>query len=158
MSHGNVYRHFASKDALAAEIAARWMEEMREACDLAVKRNRTVRTKLRALVEAIRSELFKRANDPEALSVFHFVIQHKPEEAIAHHLHRQGLVVSILRKAGWPPSPQTDLEALTILDALRFFTDPHAVAAYPDTDVSDRLARIIDLLAKHIETTVPPQM
>jgi len=151
MSHGNIYRHFPSKDAIAAEIASQWMAAMREACEQAIQTPLTVRSKLLALVMAIRKELFKRADVPDALSIFNFVLEHKPEAAVAHHLHRRDLVVGIMTGAGWPSGPATEREAQTILDALRFYTDPHAVSAYWQADVSDQIERVVGLLTENIE-------
>ncbi len=151
MTHSNVYRHFPSKSALAAEIAVSWMSEMREACEAAVARKRSVRSRLLALVLAIREQLLRRANHPDPFSIFHFVLEHKPAEAIAHHIHRRALVVEIMVGAGWPRDQVTEQRALTILDGLRFFTDPHAMAAHKDADLTDRIENVVEMLGDYIE-------
>lgn len=153
MSHSNVYRHFASKEALMAEIATVWMADMQAACEAAILRGTTTRERLSALVRAIRAELFKRAEDLGALAIFRFVLDHRPDAAIAHHTHRRKLVVQVLKSAGWSDGPEADEAALTILDAFRFFTDPHAISAYKDMDFGDNVERMAAFLADWIDQT-----
>ena len=129
-----------------------WMADMREACERAINSKRTVKTRLLALVFAIREELYKRADDPDAFSIFHFVLEHKPEAAMVHHKHRQDLVVKILTDAGWPQTQETERGAQSILNALRFYTDPHAVSAYRNWDFTDQIEQLVEFLARAIET------
>lgn len=156
MTHGNIYRHFPSKNALAAEIAATWMRDMREACENAIADEQTVQGQLMALVTTIRGQLILRADHPDAFSIFHYVLEHKPAEAIAHHIHRQDLVVSIMTNAGWPKNPITENEALTILDGLRFFTDPYAMSAYRGQDMTSRIKKVVEMLSRYIEQNATP--
>jgi len=151
MTHGNVYRHFPSKAALTAEVAAVWMREMRDACEAAVQRGGTVQERLFALVQTIRSQLALRTNVPDALSVFHFVLEHKPDEAIAHHQHRLSLVIDIMTDAGWPATGEkTEATALAVLDALRTFTDPNMFAHEGQTDISGRIEEVVALLTDYL--------
>ncbi|MEM9385772.1 MAG: TetR/AcrR family transcriptional regulator [Pseudomonadota bacterium] len=151
MTHGNIYRHFPSKGALAAEVAAQWMVQMRTACEKAVARKRTVRSRLLALVLTIREQLMLRADDDDALSVYEFVLKHKPAEALAHHGHRQQLVATIMHQAGWPRTDHTAAQADAILDGLRFFTDPYAISLNAGIDLSARLESLVELLSDYIE-------
>ncbi|MEL6663117.1 MAG: TetR/AcrR family transcriptional regulator [Pseudomonadota bacterium] len=151
MTHGNIYRHFPSKGALAAEIAAGWMAEMRAACEAAIAGPSDARSRLYALVRAIRSELMRRADREDALAIYHYVLKHKPDDAIAHHVHRRDLIVQIMTDAGWPKDEETNLQALVILDGLRFFTDPETVAAHRDADMTTRLEKLVAVLGTYIE-------
>lgn len=150
MTHSNIYRHFPSKSALAAEIAAIWMKEMRDACENSIAHKRSTRSQLLALVLTIREQLMLRAEVPDAMSIYRYVLAHKPEEALIHHIHRRDLIVGILVSAGWPQTKKTELHALTILDALRFFTDPPTVAANIGGDMQGRIERLVTLLSEHI--------
>ncbi len=151
MTHGNIYRHFASKGALAAEIAAEWMSDMRSACEAAIAGQSDVRARLVALVMAIRAELMRRADQKDALAIYQYVLKHKPDEAIAHHVHRRNLIVQIMTDAGWPMTEETNLQALVILDSLRFFTDPESVSAHRDADMTSRIENLATLLSAYIE-------
>lgn len=151
MTHGNVYRHFSSKGALAAEIAAGWMSEMRAACETAIADKGDVRARLLAFVLAIRSELMRRAEHKDALAIYRYVLKHKPDEAIAHHAHRRDLIVEIMTDAGWPDCENTNLQALVILDALRYFTDPEIMSAQRNADMTARIESVVQLLSTYIE-------
>ena len=93
----------------------------------------------------------RRADDPDAFSIFYFVLKHKPAEALAHHIHRRNLVVDIMVGAGWPKNHQTEQHAVTLLDGLRFFTDPHAIAAHKHVDMDERIKNLVEVLGEHIE-------
>ncbi|MEO0883771.1 MAG: TetR/AcrR family transcriptional regulator [Pseudomonadota bacterium] len=149
MTHGNVYRHFPSKAALTAEVAAGWMQEMREACETAVACGGATDDRLLALVLAIREQMALRASVPDALSVFHFVLEHKPKEALAHHQHRLGLVVRIMMDAGWPDTEDTNVKALAVLDAMRTFTDPNVFSTAAET--ADRIKEVVGVLTHYID-------
>lgn len=151
MTHGNIYRHFASKGALAAEIATEWMSDMRSACEVAIAGQSDVRARLTALVMAIRAELMRRADQKDALAIYQYVLKHKPDEAIAHHVHRRNLIVQIMTDAGWPMTEETNLRALVILDSLRFFTDPESASAHRDADMTSRIENLATLLSTYIE-------
>jgi len=151
MTHGNVYRHFSSKGALAAEIAAGWMSDMRAASETAISGQGEIRERLQALVLAIRAELMRRADHNDALAIYQYVLKHKPDEAIAHHIHRRDLIVEIMTDAGWPKTEETNLEALVILDSLRFFTDPEIMSLQIDQDMTARIGSVCRLLGVYIK-------
>ncbi|MEL7538183.1 MAG: TetR/AcrR family transcriptional regulator [Pseudomonadota bacterium] len=152
MSHGNVYRHFSSKDELAAEIAMRWMGETRDACQSAVDIDAPAAERLRALVMTIRKQILSRANNPDAFAIYRFVLEHRPAEALAHHQHRRNLIVRILEDANFSTDQSLAAEAERFLDALRFFIDPFAMVAYRNVDMTARIEQVVDLLAGYIQS------
>jgi len=138
MSHGNIYRHFPSKADLIAAIATIWMQEMRDACEAAIKDDAPAKVKLVSLIFAIREQLALRSTNPEALNIYGYVLLKRPEDARFHHRHRGQLFKSIL-------VDRTNL-APAFEDAFRYFTDPNTFLQSQTDDVSDRIDALAALL------------
>ncbi|MEM9206198.1 MAG: helix-turn-helix domain-containing protein [Pseudomonadota bacterium] len=139
MSHGNVYRHFASRDDLLVAVAETWMRETRQASEGSIDKTATPAQNLESLVMAIRAELLRRANNVAALDLYHYALEKMSDAAHAHHRHRADLVSEI---TGDPDrTPQ-------ILDALRAFTDPTLLLATESPDTRLRVRAVCELICK----------
>lgn len=139
MSHGNVYRHFRSKDDLFAAVAGRWMSEMRTACESSFDPNASEIENLAALILTIRGELFRRVGNAAALDIYHFALERLPEEVQAHHAHRAMLVKRIIGTENGVPE---------VLDAMRGFTDPVLLIATQGPDTEARVKALCAFILK----------
>lgn len=144
MSHGNVYRHFRSKEELFSAVAHRWMSGMRSACEGAVDQTAPVAQNLTGLVLTIRQELLKRADNAAALDIYHFAQDHMREAAMSHHAHRAALVQRIVGD---------QRGAQEVLDALRGFTDPTLLLATEGPDTRSRVEALCAFLAESVKRT-----
>lgn len=142
MSHANVYRHFKSRDALLIAVAETWMRETRAACEASYDSDASIGENLERLVLAIRAQLFRRAKNVAALDLYHFALREMPQAAMAHHAHRAGLVTQITGRADC---------TISILDALRGFTDPDLLLATEGEDTRDRVRALCKLLETNLD-------
>ena len=87
MSHGNIYRHFPSKQALINAVVVRWLEALtRPLATIADDRSHPAAERLAAWFEAIRAiKRRKVRDDPELFRVHHEVVEHS-HEVVAEHV------------------------------------------------------------------------
>lgn len=93
MSHGNIYRHFPSKQALINAVALRWLHAVTAPLEaIAQKRSEPASVRLGEWFHTLRAlKQQKVRRDPELFRVHHQVVQQVPA-AVAEHvatLHRQ---------------------------------------------------------------------
>lgn len=87
MSHGNIYRHFSSKQALINAVAQRWIQAVVDPLEaIASNRSRTASKRLEAWFDTLR-EIKRRKvlDDPELFRVHHQIVSQIPE-VIAEHV------------------------------------------------------------------------
>lgn len=88
VSHGSVYRHFASKAALRDAVTARWLQRITAPLDQVVDRGGTASTRLHdwlMLLATTKQELA--TADPELFSTFHQLTLASREVVAAHVDH-----------------------------------------------------------------------
>lgn len=112
VSSGSLYHHFGSIDGLAAALYSRCMSELLDALIAALKRSRTARTGVRALVEAYLR--FAQDNRPAA----HFV--HTSSYAGFLPAHAERIAEAKASRMRW------------IADWLRPYVEAGQVIALPD--------------------------
>jgi len=86
MSHGNIYRHFSSKQELINAVALRWLRAVTEPLDAIVRdRRRSAPKRLEAWFDTLRA-LKKRKvlDDPELFRVHHQSVMAVPEIVADH--------------------------------------------------------------------------
>ncbi len=76
MSHGNIYRHFPSKQALLDAVAVRWLHAVSDPLEgIADDRARPATERLRAWFDALRrAKRRKVRDDPELFQVYHGIV------------------------------------------------------------------------------------
>ncbi len=159
MSHGNVYRHFPSKQALRAAVAEDWLAAV-TAPLAAVAADRTPPpARLAAWLSALAAiKRRKVLEDPEMFAGFHRVAVESPEVVAAHLAHMVEQVAGILaagKADGTLPlvtDPQAD--ARSVLTATLRFHHPDLVAGTGDAATAEaELARITALLLRGLGAT-----
>lgn len=86
MSHGNIYRHFPSKQALINAVAVRWLKAVAEPLEVIVQnRSRPAARRLAAWFDTLRAiKQRKVLDDPELFRVHHQIVGQVPEVVAEH--------------------------------------------------------------------------
>lgn len=161
MSHGNVYRHFPSKQALRAAVAEDWLAGVTAPLAEVAARGTAPPERLAAWLAALAAiKRRKVLEDPEMFAGFHRVTQESPEVIAAHVGHMVDQVAGILaegRAGGTLPrvsDPAADARA--VLTATLRFHHPDLVATTGDeAKASAELARITALLLAGFGAAAP---
>lgn len=152
MSHGNVYRHFPSKQALRAAVAEDWLAAITAPLSAIAAGRDAPPARLRAWLAALAAMKRRKVlEDPEMFAGFHRVALESPEVIAAHV---SGLVTQVAfilaegRADGTLPAvaaPEEDAKA--VLTATMRFHHPDLVATSgDDATAAASLTRITDLL------------
>ena len=154
MSHGNVYRHFPSKQALRAAVAEDWLAAVTAPLAEVVAQDSPPPARLAAwlrMLAAIKRR--KVLEDPEMFAGFHRVATESPEVIAAHLAHMVDQVAAILA-AGQadgtlPGVTDARADARAVLTATLRFHHPDLVPGTGDAAAAEAdLARITALLLR----------
>lgn len=105
MSHGNIYRHFSSKQALINAVATRWLRAVLDPLEaIADNHSRSASKRLAAWFDTLREiKQRKVIDDPELFQVHHQIVSQFPEVVTGHVTELLRQVESIIEdgvKAG----------------------------------------------------------
>jgi len=154
MSHGNVYRHFPSKQALRAAVAEEWLAGVTAPLAAIAAGDAPPPARLRewlATLAAIKRR--KVLEDPEMFAGFHRVASESPEVVAAHVAKLVSQVARILadgRGDGTLPAvAEAEADARAVLSATMRFHHPDLVAGSGgEQAATEELGRITDLLLR----------
>jgi AcrR family transcriptional regulator len=86
MSHANIYRHFASKAALRAAVAERWLKSISDPLEVFVLKKGPAGERLEGWAVALAAAKRRKVQtDPEMFAAYHALAE-ESEEAVAHHV------------------------------------------------------------------------
>jgi AcrR family transcriptional regulator len=136
VSHGSVYRHFPSKQALREAVTQRWLESFHDTLDpiIADEQPDQLRRWLHALFDAKRG---KALEDPELFATYDALLE-DASGVVDEHIAT--LIGQLTQIVGDEPTARAIFHATT-----RFHHPAHA-AEWADPDAGADLDRIIDLL------------
>ncbi len=99
MSHGNIYRHFSSKQALINAVAVRWLHAVVEPLEaIASHHSKAASKRLTAWFNTLREiKQRKVLDDPELFRVHHEIVSRIPEVVAEHVATLARHVETILR-------------------------------------------------------------
>lgn len=154
MSHGNVYRHFPSKQALRAAVAEAWLSDVTAPLAPIAEGDAPPPARLRDWLAALAAiKRRKVLEDPEMFAGFHRVASESPEVIAAHVAHLVDQIAAILAAGeadGTLPgvaAPQDDARAVLVATAR--FHHPDLVRDGGDAAMAEaELARITALLLR----------
>lgn len=154
MSHGNVYRHFPSKQALRAAVAEDWLAAVTAPLAGVVAQDDPPAVRLAAwlrMLAAIKRR--KVLEDPEMFAGFHRVATESPEVIAAHLAHMVEQVAAILAAGkadgSLPLVTDPEADARAVLTATLRFHHPDLVPGTGDAATAEAdLARITALLLR----------
>ncbi|HEX7305099.1 TetR family transcriptional regulator [Lentzea sp.] len=150
VSHGSVYRHFATKAALREAVTRRWLsaihEEMTPAFDEGLTAAETLRAWLRKLFEN------KRRSHSEDLELFttYKTLVNESSGVVEYHLeHLVGQLTSIISAGVETQEFSTDDAARTaqaVWDATQMFHHPAHARQWGSPHVEDEFDAVVSLV------------
>ena len=153
MSHGNIYRHFPSKQALLEAVAVRWLNALMDPLEVITEdRSRPASERLGAWFDALRiAKRHKVRDDPELFRVHHKIVGAAREVVVEHVAALRGQVARIIADgmAAGEFSSRLDPGAAAgaFLHATSAFTHPALVMQEPPPTDADARAVLELLLA-----------
>jgi AcrR family transcriptional regulator len=133
VSHGSVYRHFPSKQALREAVTQRWLDSFHHELDPIVETG-DLRRWLHALFAAKRR---KALDDPELFATYTALLE---DASSVVDEHVATLIAHVTQIVG------DERQAKAILQATTRFHHPAHAAEWSDPDADEDLDRVIDLI------------
>lgn len=158
VNHAMIYRHFASKEALFAAIAERWLADLDRALRAIADAHGAADARLHEWLQTLSA--FKRGrmlDDPEMFAVYHSIAQSAGEVIEAHLRHMRDMVAKILRDghaAGVFRVGEAEAAAQIVLEATLRFHHPSLLMRDPHAAQPAELTRTIDLLIAGLKAGV----
>ena len=153
MSHGNIYRHFPSKQALLNAVVVRWLEVVtRPLAAIAGDQSRPASERLGAWFDTLRTiKRRKVRDDPELFRVHHEVVEHSQEVLEEHVGAMLGQIEKILADGvaakEFPRGLDIPAAAQAFLHATSPFHHPAMVMREPPLTEANARAVLALLLA-----------
>jgi len=154
VSHGSVYRHFASKAALREAVTARWL--VRVHAPLAEVPPGPAPQRLRAWLTVLAHEKRSRAlADPELFATYVALARESSATVTAHVtwlVDELTTIISAGVAAGAFHVRDAAVAARAVLDATSPFHNPAHVAAWSRPTIEDEFQAVLDLILRGLST------
>lgn len=150
VSHGSVYRHFASKAALREAVAEGWLERAHAPLPAITAADTPAPERLREWLATLLATKRKKALDDPELFATYMVLVGESSAVIAAHV--DGLVRQLARiigdgvAAGDFAVADVDAAARAVFDATARFHDPVHAAEWADPDIERAFDAVCSLL------------
>lgn len=150
MSHGNVYRHFASKTELQDAVAQRWLHRIMEPLRAIVAEDGSAAERLERWVMTLAAQ--KRAkvlDDPELFAAYHAVAQAARAVVEAHIGELLDNVAAIIQDGvarGEFKVKDPRAAATAVLNATSRFHHPYHVKESGGRDTTDEIRAVFKLV------------
>jgi AcrR family transcriptional regulator len=150
VSHGSVYRHFASKAALRDAVTERWLARVSEPLEAIVTRRGKASRKLHAwLVLLATTKQGMATGDPELFETFHELTLQSREVVAAHvgHLADQlgRIVAQGMAEGEFTPGDASEV-GLAVLHATAKFHHPAHAGEWGEPGLEDQLEAVYRLI------------
>ncbi|HUQ60057.1 TetR family transcriptional regulator [Lentzea sp.] len=151
VSHGSVYRHFATKAALREAVTRRWLaaihEEMTPAFDEGLTASEMLRTWLRKLFDKKR---LSHSEDVELFTTFKTLVSESSSGIVEYHLeHLVGQLTSIISAGVETREFATDdvgRTAQAVWDATQVFHHPAHAQEWGNPRIQDEFDAVVSLV------------
>lgn len=153
VSHGSVYRHFASKVALREAVTERWLDEAHAMLPLIVAGNGTAAERLaRWLTELCAAKRRKAGSDPELFATY-VVLADESSGMVERHVGRMvGQIAALLdegvARGEFTLPGGTAATARAVWDATARFHDPVHAADWSAPGVDDAFTAVLALVLR----------
>ncbi|MEU7585226.1 TetR family transcriptional regulator [Micromonospora sp. NPDC049230] len=156
VSHGSVYRHFASKAALREAVAERWLARVSTPLiDVGTGPEPAAQRLRRWLAELSGTKRRMAREDPELFDNFHQLAT-LSEGAVANHLEvlagQLSLIVADGVAAGEFSVPDAAVAGRALLQATARFHHPSHRTEWIEPGLDDDLSAVVDLLVDGLRT------
>ncbi|MEP6898014.1 MAG: TetR family transcriptional regulator [Rhodanobacter sp.] len=160
VSHGSVYRHFASKAALRDAVLRGWLERTMAPLQVIANGKAAPPTRLRQWLGALReAKRDKALGDPELFATYGALAADAREVISEHVEHMQDQIASIIA-AGVASGDFRKVEpratALTIFDATTRFHYPGLAHLWGNEGEDTAFKQLIDLLIRGLAADSKP--
>ncbi|MFK4103965.1 TetR family transcriptional regulator [Streptomyces sp. NPDC019531] len=156
VSHGSVYRHFATKAALREAVTKRWLDRTTGALAAITEADRDPESRLRdwfaALFEAKRR---KAGDDPELFAMYQVLAGESGELVRAHLADLDGQLARIIRDGtatGTLTATDPSTTARALFQATSCFHDPAYASQWEEPGVEEQFEAVMDLLLRGLRT------
>lgn len=151
VSHGSVYRHFATKAALRDAVARRWLARVSEPLADVAASGADAPGRLQRYVRTLSATKRRMAQeDPELFATFHQIVTESPEVVEEHLDHLAGdlarIVADGVGRGELTGEPSRDGRA--VLQATARFHHPAHVAEWGDPALDADLEAVLDLVLR----------
>jgi AcrR family transcriptional regulator len=151
VSHGSVYRHFASKTALREAVIRRWLDRVRDDLTAAVQDSGlTAPDRLRRLLTSMFAAKWTKAReDPELFATFRVLATEHSSVSSAHVaflLDQIRTIVADGMASGHFAAGDPEEIARAVFHATTRFTDPTHAAEWRSPDVDTEAAAVVSLI------------
>jgi AcrR family transcriptional regulator len=149
VSHGSVYRHFASKAALREAVIRRWLDQVREQLAAAHTPGQPPAERLRALLMTIFAVKWAKAReDPELFATFRVLTAEHSAVPAGHAGFLLGQVRAVVADgvAGGDFAGEPEAVARAVLNATSRFHDPAHVAEWHSPEIEADAAAVVSLI------------
>ncbi len=150
VSHGSVYRHFASKAALRDAVTERWLERVSAPLAALAAGDGPPVDRLRTWVETLADTKQDMAReDPELFATFRQLTVESREVVSAHVDHMAGQISDIVADgvaSGAFAPVDVERQGRAVLQATALFHHPAHADEWADPRLPDQLQAVLDLL------------
>jgi AcrR family transcriptional regulator len=152
VSHGSVYRHFASKAALRNAVIKRWLTRVSQPLESIVKEQGPARARLVHWFETLRSiKLKKVAEDPTIFAAYHALALDAGDSVAVHIGHLTDQLAAMIGDGVTTGefAPQNAVEsARALFDATMRYHNPAYAAEWQAPDNLAAFERLLTLLLR----------
>lgn len=158
MSHGSIYRHFKSKEALFDAVAERWLHAVSTPLAVIVESRRAPEARLRLWFETlVKVKRKKVLEDPELFAVYHAVAGAAHAVVRRHVAELRKQVAAIVADGaakGEFKVVQAEVAAVVLFDSTLRFHHPAFVAQNLGSEADRQLALSLDLMIAGLKAGV----
>jgi AcrR family transcriptional regulator len=158
MSHGSIYRHFKSKNALFDAVAERWLATVSEPLAAIAESRRGPEARLRLWFETLVKQKRRGVlEDPELFAVYYAVAETAHGAVRSHGAELKRQLVAILADGvakGEFRVIQAELAAVAVFDATLRFHHPAFIAANAGAEADRQLTLSLDLMIAGLKAGV----
>jgi AcrR family transcriptional regulator len=152
VSHGSVYRHFASKTALRDAVARRWLARITTPLESIAEAAGPAEPRLRRLVRELSAAKRRMAaDDPQLFETFHQVVT-QSRAVLTEHLDTLARLLAAViadgAAAGEFTAPDATADGRTVLQATARFHHPAHAAEWADPGIEADLDAVLALLIR----------
>ncbi|MEU3460262.1 TetR family transcriptional regulator [Streptomyces sp. NPDC006733] len=164
VSHGTVYRHFASKAALREAVTQRWLDQSHSTLSAVADGPQPAPERLRRwLAELFAAKRRKAGGDPELFATYMTLVG-EASTVVARHIEDMvGQLADIIRSGlargefGLPGSADPALAARAVWDATGRFHDPAYAAEWSQPGIDAAFDAVCDLLVGGLRPQGAPE-
>ncbi len=160
VSHGSVYRHFASKAALRDAVAARWLAAVSDPLAAVASEHGPAVERLRRWLDLLIASKRRRAfDDPELFAVYMTITAEVRDVVQEHVRHLVAQLTRIITDGVTQGALTTDdpaIAAQAVFYATAAFHNPAHAAEWADPGIDAAFAGVWSLILHGLEARLPP--